>query len=290
MSERIRAPFPWFGGKGAFTIKDAILKSLPPHSRYIEPFGGGASILMSKEPSEVEVYNDVDRAIVNFFRIIADEETFPRFMLRCRALPCSRELYEEYLRTLPGIHDSLEQAIRWYYVVRQSFSAIPGSSWGTSIDSTSGGMASQTARWRNSFENLEKVHERIQRVQIECADWRDVLKRYSGPGWLAYCDPPYVAGTRKAGGYAHELQDRDHEALIDALLNYAGAVVLSGYNSPLYAPLAAAGWDMQKVEVICSAAGRTRASGLQGVGAAKEKQKRIECIWRNPEAMRLIGE
>lgn len=65
---------------------------------------------------------------------------------------------------------------------------------------------------------------------------------------------------------------------------------MSGYNSPLYAPLAAAGWDMQEIEVVCSTAGRTRAPGLQGVGAAKEKQKRIKYIWRNPEAMRLIGE
>jgi len=50
--------------------------------------------------------------------------------------------------------------------------------------------------------------------------------------------------------------------------------------------LAKAGWDRREVEVVCSAAGRTRASGLQGVGMVKEKQKRVECIWRNPEAIR----
>lgn len=76
----------------------------------------------------------------------------------------------------------------------------------------------------------------MQRVQIECCDWRDCLERFSGPGWLAYCDPPYVAGVRKAGGYEHELRDSDHEALIETLLRYRGAVVLSGYDNALYAP------------------------------------------------------
>ena len=68
------------------------------------------------------------------------------------------------------------------------------------------------------------------------------------------------------------------------------AARLSGYNSPLYAPLQANGWDMQTVDVVCTAAGRTRHSGLQGTGNVKAKQSRIECIWRNPEAMRRIKE
>ena len=93
---------------------------------------------------------------------------------------------------------------------------------------------------------------------------------------------------RKAGGYEHELRDSDHEALIETLLHYDGAVVLSGYDSELYAPLAATGWDKTEVEVCCMAAGRTRLSGLQGAGKVKEKQRRVECIWRNPEAMRRI--
>jgi hypothetical protein len=74
------------------------------------------------------------------------------------------------------------------------------------------------------------------------------------------------------------------------LLEYDGAVVLSGYETPLYAPLAAAGWDLQRIPVVCSAAGRTRSSGLQGAGNAKARQARVECLWRNPKAMRRIRE
>ena len=116
------------------------------------------------------------------------------------------------------------------------------------------------------------------------------MKRFSGKGYLAYCDPPYVIGTRKAGGYQHELRDEDHEELIQTLLKYDGAVVLSGYNSDLYRPLRDHNWDIQTIEVCCSAAGRTRNSKLQGPGSVKAHQKRLECIWRNPRAMRRIAQ
>lgn len=285
---KIRAPFPWFGGKGAHKIKQAVLEALPPHTRYVEPFGGGASILLSKPPCAVETYNDVNRGVVNFFRVISNVHTFGEFMARSALLPVSRELYEEFARTWPTIHDPIEQAIRWYYVARQSFGGIFANAWGTSI--TGGGkMAATTSAWRSSFKNLPEVHDRIQQVQIECCDWRDILKRFSGPGYLAYCDPPYVAGARKAGGYAHELRDEDHVELIEVLLHYDGAVVLSGYRSELYAPLGRAKWDCIEIEVVCAAAGRTRASGLQGKGQVSAKQRRVECIWRNPEAMRRLA-
>ena len=141
---------------------------------------------------------------------------------------------------------------------------------------------------RGSLPDCE--HCLLNSAKRQCCDWRDCLARFSGPGYLAYCDPPYVSGCRKAGGYAHELQDGDHEELITTLMSYDGAVVLSGCNSSLYAPLQASGWDMQTVDVVCTAAGRTRHSGLQGTGNVKAKQSRIECIWRNPEAMRRIKE
>lgn len=246
MSNSIRAPFPWLGGKGAARIRSAILAALPPHQRYIEPFGGGASILISKEPSEVEVYNDVNRGVVSFFRVVASRDYFGPFMARVREMPYSRELYEECLRTWPAIHDPVEQAARWYLVARQSFGGIFGNSWGTGV------TTNPTGSWRSSFDNLPRVHDRMQRVQIECCDWRDCLARFSGPGWLAYCDPPYVLGARKAGGYEHELRDADHEDLITVLMQYDGAVVLSGYNSPLYEPLASAGWDKIEIDVVCS--------------------------------------
>lgn len=217
-------------------------------------------------------------------------ETFPRFLDRVQNMPFSRELWEECNRTWVAIHDPIEQAARWYYVARCSFSGSFGSAWSASTNATCSGMTGSVARWLHALQDLPAIHARMQRVQIECCDWRIVLDRYAGPGWLAYCDPPYVHGARRSGGYAHELRDEDHQDLVQRLLAYQGAVVLSGYRTQLYAPLEAAGWQSIEIEVVCQAAGRTRANGLQGAGSAKAKQGRVEVIWRNPEALRRVAE
>jgi DNA adenine methylase len=89
----MRSPIGWFGGKG--NMRGRILPTFPPHKRYVEPFGGGASLLLAKEPVELEVYNDLDHALYEFFTTLADPGEFERFYRRVALLPYSRELYNE---------------------------------------------------------------------------------------------------------------------------------------------------------------------------------------------------
>ncbi len=72
MTKRLRSPILWFGGKGNMVAK--ILPLFPPHRIYVEPFGGGASLLMAKAPAPVEVYNDLDSGLVNLFRVLTAAE------------------------------------------------------------------------------------------------------------------------------------------------------------------------------------------------------------------------
>ena len=78
-------------------------------------------------------------------------------------------------------------------------------------------------------ERLLAVAERMRSVQIEHDDALKVIRRFDGPNTLHYCDPPYVPQTRTSGsGYAHELSVDGHQALLEALLEVQGKVVLSG--------------------------------------------------------------
>jgi len=279
----LRSPIVWFGGKGCVGTRKRILDLLPPHEAYVEPFGGGGSILIGKPPARMETYNDLDGALVDFFRVMADPVLFPHFWSRAIMLPVSREYWHECLRTWEHTLDPLERVTRWFVVARQSFAGMFGSSWGTTIDPNSN---SRPWAWQSILADLPLIHQRLQRVQIENSDFRDILKRYRGPGYLAYRDPPYVQSTRRSGRYRHEMTDTDHRDLVDLLLNYDGAVVLSGYASDLYARLETAGWTRTEWQVVCSAAGRTTASGLKGVGKCLAKQQRTESVWRNAECLR----
>ena len=71
---RMRSPISWFGGK--MRLAKRIVPLLPPHTTYVEPFGGGAAVLFAKPPSPVEVYNDLDGGLVNFFRVLRNRSQF----------------------------------------------------------------------------------------------------------------------------------------------------------------------------------------------------------------------
>lgn len=282
-TKHIRAPFHWLGGKGGAKIRAAVLANLPPHTCYVEPFGGTASILLNKPLAPQEIYNDINSYVVNFFRVLVAPTLFRQFYGILRNLPYSRDFYMEYNAGYRNEKDPARQAAMWYLVARQAFGGIMDhDSWGFGVSDAS----LQTASWLSSFDNLLRVRDRMQHVQIDNIDWRICLKRFCGDGYLAYCDPPYVMDTRKDAVYENEMSNSDHAELVQALMDYDGAVVLSGYDSPIYQPLLDGGWERKTFEIVCTCAGRVRNSKLQGEGACLKSAMRTECLWLNPEALR----
>lgn len=275
----MRSPIIWFGGKGV--LARTLIKLFPEHDKYIEVFGGGASLLFAKKPTGFEVYNDLDQDLTNFFRVLRDPTQFQRFLQLVSLTPYSRTEYYRALRTWRSCEDPIGRAFNWYIVARWSFGGRFGAGFGTVTNSCAGGMASTVSRWLGVIEGLPEIHARLVRVQIECQDWRTILERYSGSGSFIYVDPPYVLETRKHGGYVHELTDEDHRELVERLLAYPEKVMLSGYNSPLYAPLEQEGWNRTDIATSCHVAGRVAHSNLKGAGAARTHQPRIESVWRN---------
>jgi DNA adenine methylase len=280
--QRIASPIRRFGGKGQLAAK--LLALLPPHTCYVEPFGGGAAVLFAKGACGVETYNDLDGALVDLFRVLADPAEFTAFWRRVIMLPYSRRLFLTCRDTWREQPDRMERVVRWWIVNRQCFGAVL-SSYGSSVGASNRGMAQTCSAWDGILQTLPAIHLRLRRVQLECQDWRVILARYQGPGYLAYVDPPYVAETRRSGGYECELTDADHRDLVTALLAYDGAVVLSGYPSSMYAPLEAAGWERTEIPWACRISGGSRSSAR----VPKAQRARTEVVWRNPEAMRRLA-
>lgn len=285
---RLRSPIFWFGGKGKMTAKLLPILTAIPHTRYVEPFGGGASILMNKPPVDVETYNDLDNALYDFFTVLADPDLFPQFVRRVRLLPYSRQLYDHARGTWRDEPDKVKRVALWFVVARMSFGGRFESGWGASVTFSSRNRAATISRWQTALANLPRVHKRLQRVQIENADFISVLERYDTTETLFYCDPPYVTETRSAGGYTHEMDSGQHKALVDALLNIKGYAVLSGYAHPVYDALSGNGWQRIDWQTACSAVGRTRNSNLQGDGAALKHQSRVESVWISPRVPRQL--
>lgn len=267
---KIHPPYPCYGGK--FNHLNYILPEFPSHRAYVEVFGGGASVLLNKLPSPVEVYNDIDSGAVNFFRVLRD---FPDELVRRAALtPYSREEYYSCKRAEPTQRDPIERARMWFFVAATSFNGRYGQGLSTSARCAHGGAAAPVASYINRVEMLWKVAARLRTVIIENLDFRELIPRYDTPDTLFYLDPPYVHDTRDATAtYEHEMSDNDHTDLVQILLGIQGKAVLSGYDNQVYEALETAGWRKVQYEIRSTSAYR---GNLRG-------HKRLESLWISPQ-------
>ena len=251
-----RIAFSWYGGK--FSHLSWLLPLLPKCHHYCEPFGGSAAVLLNREPSPVETYNDLDGQVVNFFRVLREKRD--RLILALSLTPYSRE---EFVRVVTSDHNdysSVEQARRFYVCARQvrtglAQTATPAS-WSQSKRSRCG-LAEQVSRWLGGIEQLPDIAERLLRVQLENRPALEVIRLYDDKKTLFYCDPPYPHESRTGdSSYLHEMTDQEHKLLAEALKKCQGRVALSGYACPLLLKLYQ-NWRMVKSKIKPCPSGST---------------------------------
>ena len=219
-------PFGYFGGK--FFMADKLMPLFPDHKTYVEVFGGSGAILINKKPSEIEVYNDIDGELYNFFKVIADEKLFKKFQEKISLLPYSRECYYEYRDMRTDKLNKVERAVRFYYLIKSTrHSTCKYTGWKFSVE------ANMPKRIK-SVDKLSLIHKRLSDVYIDNLDFRKLIANWDRPDTFFYLDPPYVVSSSKSGGYMFEMTDKDHNDLIDILLNIKGKWLLSGYDNNIY--------------------------------------------------------
>lgn len=87
----MRTPISYYGGKQ--TLSSTILKMIPVHRLYVEPFLGGAAVFFAKEPSEMEVINDLNGHMVKFYRAMKSD--FGILKMLIEQTPNSRRVHRE---------------------------------------------------------------------------------------------------------------------------------------------------------------------------------------------------
>lgn len=256
----------YFGGK--WTLAPWVISHFPTHAKYIESFGGGASILLSKPSVHAEVYNDLDSEIVNLFAMV--RSNLDELLEQVKLTPFAREEFE---LSYEPCDSPLEKARRT--LVR---------SWmGFTSGATSGfrsGFRNDTSRtttlpahdWSRLPKVIELISKRLRGVVIENRDAVAVMKQHDAPDALHYIDPPYVADSRSEdykAVYRHEMTDAQHLEMLDVAKRLNGMVVISGYSNDLYNSELR---DWKKVISSASAGG-----GKNG------KLPREEVLWLSPK-------
>lgn len=259
----IRPPVKWHGGKRYLAKK--IVQHFPPHRIYLEPFGGGASVLLNKAACEVETYNDIDHRITRLFRVLRDQGD--EFLQKARLTLYSHIEFNGAV-TYPEDSTDLEMALCDFVRWRQSFGG-QGQSWSYTTGRARGGMAGDVNAWWTAIEGLPQIIERIRRVQIVCQSAFSCIPRFDHSEGLIYCDPPYVHSTREKNSrsvYHAEMTDDEHRQLAVLLKRCKSRIVVSGYPSSLYEEIYG-GWRKVTFDIANHAAG------------GKKKNRETECLW-----------
>jgi DNA adenine methylase len=264
--QRRRPALRWYGGK--WQIAKKLIGLFPAHTNYVEPYGGAASVLLLKDRSYGEVYNDLDGDVVNLFRVLRDDRLSARLVKQLQLTPFAREEFEN---AYPRCEDPVERARRLIVLSFMGFGANAHARSSTGFRAgvkRNGGTPAHD--WATYPAALVRTIERLKGVIVEQRHALDLIKRYDCPRTLFYVDPPYVQSTRARYGahrrYAVEMTDADHCDLVDALRSAAGMVVVSGYSHPIYEE-GLQGW--QRLELAALADGA---------------RPRTEIVWINPAA------
>lgn len=220
----MKTPVTYYGGKAQ--MAHHILPLIPPHYLYCEPFCGGGAIFFAKEPSPVEVINDLNKEVINFYEVL--KKRYAPLKKLIGATLHSREQHRkaQIIYQNPELFNEVTRAWAFWTLANNSFSAIVDGGW--AYENKTNGT---TNRLRNKKRDFTKEYsERLESLQIECKDALKVIKARDNADTFFYCDPPYF--NSDMGHYkGYTLQDFTN--LLDTLAGIRGKFLLSSYPSDI---------------------------------------------------------
>lgn len=283
MTAPTRPVLRYHGGK--WRLAPWVISFFPPHRIYVEAYGGAASVLMRKEPTYAEVYNDLDGEVVNVFRVLREPSQALELSRLLALTPYARDEFtaayqdadvdavERARRTIikafmgfgsDAIRDAKPRGMR----TRASTHRVPPTGFRSNSNRS---HTTPALDWLNYPAQLERFCARLAGVVIENHDAIATIRCHDREEALIYCDPPYVHSTRRpkkkgvdGGGYRHEMTDADHRRLAETLRCARGMVVVSGYPCELYDRELYHDWERHERQHLADGA-----------------RKRTEVVWLN---------
>lgn len=214
-----KTPISYYGGKQG--MLKHILPIIPEHKIYVEAFFGGGAVFWAKDQSEVEIINDYNGNIVNFYQQL--KTNFTELKTLIDATPYSREVYKNALviYELPYIFAPVHKAWAFWVATSQGFSNKIGS-WRSAAQTNKESLS--ILNKKNAFEQSLSV--RLDLTQIEHKNALDLILRHDSAETFFYLDPPYVNSDQgHYGGYTQE----HFNMLLEVLSRIKGKFLLSSY-------------------------------------------------------------
>ena len=239
----MRTPITYYGGKQR--IAPEIISMIPPHKIYVEPFFGGGAVFFRKPKAGIEVINDHDNTLINFYSCV--QNRFDELQYLINQTLHSEQMYCHAKDVWNGRVEAndIDKAWAIWLITNGSYcgSMRGGGKW---CNGTAGGHAGTFIKYkRNEFQ--KQLHQRLDNVQISCRDAIRVILDRDSEDTFFYLDPPYPGCYQgHYSGYTIE----DPEELLRILTTIKGRFILSNYwNETLRKYQEENGWYYREIKV-----------------------------------------
>jgi len=207
-------PLSYIGGKNR--LSRIIISKIPKHTAYIEPFCGGAQVFFHKEPSKVEVLNDLNEDVFNFLRTC--KLHYPELVRQLEFCIAGRKWFELFQDSNARGLSDIQRAARFFYLQKNCYAGlVKRQNYTVSVADGSNYNPKRIP------EQLQKAHERLLNVQLECLPYQQILKRYDRHDTFFYLDPPYF----NLRYYRYNLEENDFVEMAGLLATLKGKFLLS---------------------------------------------------------------
>lgn len=269
----MKTPLTYYGGKQK--LAKTIIDLIPRHHTYCEPFFGGGAVFFAKEPSTIEVINDTNGELINFYKVAKTK--FRQLQKEIKATLFSREVHRQAAKVIlnfPTLFSEVKRAWAIWVLANQSYGSMieTSSTWG--YDKSENTSAKRLYRKRENF--TEEITQRLEKAQIENTDALRVIETRDSKDTFFYCDPPYFNSDC---GHYDGYSKQDYENLLITLSKIKGKFLLSSYPNPLLEKYAKENnWFVKKIDMALSIVakyktGKRKTEVLAGnYGIAETKQ------------------
>lgn len=262
----LKTPISYYGGK-----QNMVAEILPlldyRKKQFVSAFVGGAAIEMAKAKHTVEVWNDLDGRVINFWMVLQDEERFDELMKMIKATLHHEKIYRQTLEMIKGDgvgYTDVEMAWAFWVQTNMSYSNALHNGFAHANDNS---RNMQTANKREAFS--KKFYERVRLVQLFCRDGIQLIEMKDGDDTTFFIDPPYVGSA--CAHYDGMFGEKDLKRLLDVLSNIKGTFLMTSYPSDMLTEYRKAnGWEVLDKEYPLFVAGKR-----------EEKKFKTECITMN---------
>lgn len=220
----MKPPFSYYGGKQKLAKR--IIQMIPEHGLYCEPFVGGGAVFWNKPSSKVEVINDTNRELINFYRTVKHDYVSLEKQIEITLHSRDQHRKATVIYNNPDMFSELQRAWAVWTLANEGFASKIDATWGYDVASATMGR-----KIRNRREGFTLDYAvRMQDVQIECADALRIITSRDRPTSFFYIDPPYFnSDCGHYDGYTIE----DFEMLLKVLSRLEGKFLLSSYPSEI---------------------------------------------------------